>query len=99
MRLAMRIAKTAGVASAILVAVFLLFAGVFAATGNAPAAMVFRPPGSPSSLPDGVKLLRWGSAFAIVRGDSPDYVRRLYANGAFLVLPFRKSGCLSYRPA
>ena len=99
MRLPMRIVRTTGVASAILMAVFLLFAGVFAVTGNAPAAMVFRPPGSPASLPDGVKLLRWGSVFAVVRGESPDYVRKLYASGAILVLPYRKSGCLAYRPA
>ncbi len=93
------IARTGVTALVILCAVFMLFAGIFAATGEAPAAMVFRPPGSPASLPDGVKLLRWGSVFAVVRGVSPDYVRKLYASGAILVLPYRKSGCLAYRPA
>jgi glycerol kinase len=36
-----RIARTAGVAGAILAVAFLLFAVIFAATGDAPAAMVF----------------------------------------------------------
>ena len=98
MALLRRLAKICGTAVVILAAVFLLFAGIFAATGEAPAAMVFRPPGSPANLPEGVKLLRWGSAFAVVRGESPDYVRKLYASGAILVLPYRKSGCLAYRP-
>ena len=46
-----RIARTGVTALVILCAVFMLFAGIFAATGEAPAAMVFRPPGSPAPIP------------------------------------------------
>jgi hypothetical protein len=91
-----RIARTAGVAGAIVTVAFLLFAVVFAATGDAPAAMVFRPPAA-TALPDGVKIFSWGRAFIVVTSDEPDYVRKLYGTGALLVLPVRKSGCLVYR--
>jgi hypothetical protein len=75
---------------------FLLFALVFAATGEAPAALVLPPPaGGPGSLPEDVRVLSWSRGFAVVRSESRDYVRRLYGHGALLVLPVRGSGCLA----
>ncbi|RUM25706.1 hypothetical protein EFQ99_11565 [Rhizobium vallis] len=95
-----RLARGTGIAIAVVAAVFMLFAIVFAATGEAPAAMVFAARGMQAeALPEGVAILRWGSGFAVVTSERADYVRALYGNGAFLVLPVRKSGCLAFRPA
>ncbi|MBB3389288.1 hypothetical protein FHT82_002028 [Rhizobium sp. BK275] len=93
-------ARRTGTAIAVIAAVFALFAVVFAATGAAPAAMVF-PAGSiePDALPEGISILRWGRGFAVVTSERSDYVRALYGRGALLVLPLRKSGCLTLRPA
>jgi hypothetical protein len=95
-----RLARRTGTSIAVVAAVFVLFAVVFAATGEAPAAMVF-PAGSiePGSLPEGASILRWGRSFAVVTSERSDYVRALYGKGALLVLPLRKSGCLALRPA
>ena len=95
-----RLARRTGTSIAVVAAVFVLFAVVFAATGEAPAAMVF-PAGSiePGSLPEGASILRWGRSFAVVTSERSDYVRALYGKGALLVLPLRQSGCLALRPA
>ncbi|EJZ21543.1 hypothetical protein NE852_10335 [Rhizobium sp. Pop5] len=95
-----RLARGTSIAIAVVAAVFMLFAVVFAATGEAPAAMVFTVRGmDPAALPDGVAILRWDRGFAVVTGERADYIRALYVNGAFLVLPVRKGGCLAFRPA
>jgi hypothetical protein len=83
------------VAAALVVAVVAFHVVVFAATGQAPAALVLLPAGGPSDLPDGVAILRWEDNYAVVTGEQTDYVRRLYADGALLVLPFRRNGCLA----
>ena len=67
-----------------------LSASVFAATEKAPAALVL----GLHSLPEGMTLLRWDGPVAVVAGDGPGYVARLYRAGAWIVLPFRKSGCM-----
>jgi hypothetical protein len=48
-------------------------------------------------LPEDVSVLRWDRATASVTSADPDFVRRLYGAGAFLVLPARKAGCLDLR--
>ena len=84
----------------LLTAVFALFAAVFALTGQAPAALLILPPaGFPTGMPDDIRVLRWDKTTAVVTSENPDYVRRLYRAGTLLVLPIRKSGCLSLRPA
>jgi hypothetical protein len=94
-----RLARRTGVAIAVVAAVFALFALVFAATGEAPAAMVFSARGiKPGALPEGVSILQWGRGYVVVTGERSDYVRALYGRGAILVLPLRKSGCLALRP-
>jgi hypothetical protein len=50
-----------------------------------------------NNLPVNVSVLRWDSATASVTSADPDFVRRLYAAGAILVLPSRKTGCLDLR--
>ncbi|MCR4266158.1 hypothetical protein [Nitratireductor sp. ZSWI3] len=90
------IARTIGVLAALLAFVYAMSAAVFAVTGEAPAAFVVHPPGgTPANLPDDVGILRWEKHYAVVTSDRPDYVRRLYASGALMVLPFRKNGCLA----
>lgn len=93
-----RLARKTGIAIGVVAAVFALFAGIFAATGKAPAAMVFSPHTiDPGSLPEGVSILRWGKGFVVVTSERSDYVSALYRKGALLVLPVRKSGCLALR--
>lgn len=75
--------------------VVVLFAIVFAVTGKAPAALVVLPAaGFPQALPGDVRVLRWDERTAVVTSDENGYVRRLYAAGAWLVLPYRTAGCM-----
>jgi hypothetical protein len=56
--------------------------------------MVFRLPGEgPVVLPER------GRCVVVVTDDSPDCVCRLYASGVLMVLSFRKSGRLAWRPS
>lgn len=90
------IGRKVALVAALPFAVCLLFASVFAITGEAPAALVIFPPDRyPAGLPDDIRVLRWDERTAVVTSDNRDYVRRLYQSGAVLVLPFRKSGCLA----
>ncbi|MET3615524.1 hypothetical protein ABID16_003871 [Rhizobium aquaticum] len=94
------VSKKVALAAALPLAVFLLFATVFAITGEAPAALVIFPPArDPAGLPEDIEVLRWDGQTAVVTSDNLDYVRRLYQSGAVLVLPFRKSGCLALQPS
>lgn len=91
-------ARLAAGALLTMAAAFGLFAVVFAATGEAPAALVLLPPaGGPSALPADVRVLKWGAGHAIVTSENADYVRRLYGRGALLVLPVRNAGCLALK--
>ena len=61
------------------------------------ATIIFPTSALMNNLPDDVSVLRWDRATASVTSADPDFVRRLYAMGAFLVLPARKSGCMDLR--
>jgi hypothetical protein len=50
-----------------------------------------------NNLPDNVSVLRWDRATASVASADPEFARRLYAAGAFMVLPARKAGCIDLR--
>lgn len=83
---------------AVLLAVYALFAGVFAITGTAPAALVApAPAGGPNALPPEVSVLYWGHGFALLTFENEDAVGGLYRQGALIVLPVRKNGCLALR--
>lgn len=41
-----------------------------------------------------VRIISAGRGYLVVRGDEKGFVRRLYAQGALLVLPSRPSGCI-----
>lgn len=61
------------------------------------ATIVFPSSALMNNLPESVSVLRWDRATASVTSEDPEFVRRLYAMGAFLVLPARKSGCMDLR--
>jgi hypothetical protein len=41
------------------------------------------------------RIVELTSTYLIVHGNEPGFVRRLYAHGAWIVLPARAGGCLS----
>lgn len=61
------------------------------------ATVIFPGKGLMNHLPQDVSVLRWDRATASVTSADPDFVRKLYEAGAFLVLPARKAGCLDLR--
>ncbi len=93
-----KVLRTAVTALAIAAAAMALPAFILPVAGQPQSAIVFFFRAvDPGSLPPAVSILNWGEH--IVRLDGVDAVtaRRLYAEGAALVMPFRKSGCMSYR--
>ncbi len=66
----------------------------FAPGATQAATIIFPTSALMNNLPDSVSVLRWDRATASVTSEDRDFVRRLYAKGAFLVLPERKAGCL-----
>lgn len=98
-RLLKSVGQKAAFAGMLLIAVMIMFAALFAITGEAPAALVVFPPDNyPERLPDDIRLLRWDDRTAVMTSENRDYVQRLYAAGALLVLPVRKNGCIAQRP-
>lgn len=51
------------------------------------------PKGTP--IPANVAVIGTAPGLLILRSDDPTYVRKLYQNGAKLVLPARKKTCLN----
>lgn len=61
----------------------------------APAAVVILPPGDfTARLPQDVAILAVSPISLTLRSDGADVARRLYAAGAWLVLPAGLTGCL-----
>ena len=68
------------------------------APGVTQAATIIFPSGAlMNNLPENVSVLRWDRVTASVTSADPDFVRRLYDAGAFLVLPAREAGCMDLR--
>lgn len=63
------------------------------------ATIVFPTNALMNNLPEEVSVLRWDRATASVTSADPNFVRRLYSAGAFLVLPARNAGCVTLRSA
>jgi hypothetical protein len=61
--------------------------------------VVFARTVDPERLPRTVTILSWSDRVAKLDGIDAITARRLYAEGAALVMPYRKSGCMSYRKA
>jgi hypothetical protein len=92
--------KTTAIASAIAAAAMLLPAGIFAMAGRPQSAIVvFAGTIDPARLPNSVTILSWSGHIARLDGVDSVTARRLYGQGAALVMPFRKSGCMAYRKA
>ena len=94
----MTIERTAG-ASATIASLLLLWFCVTAIITVKPgvtssATIVFPTTRLMNALPEGVLVLNWGAATANVTSDNPDFVQKLYAAGAVLIFPTRKSSCL-----
>ena len=67
-------------------------------TNVAPAALVIVSDTSIlTSLSRDIKLVRSGEHTLVMTSDQPDYVSKLYAAGAWLVLPSLRNGCLDLR--
>jgi hypothetical protein len=95
-----KILKAAAIAIPIAAAAMVLPAAILAATGKPQSAIViFARPVSPDSLPRDITILSWGDRVARLDGIDAAGARGLYAKGAALVMPYRKSGCMSYRKA
>lgn len=93
-----KILKAAVIAIPIAIAAMVLPAIILAATGAPQSAIViFARPIDPDSLPRDITILSWSDHLARLDGVDAVTARRLYAKGAALVMPYRKSGCISYR--
>ena len=73
-------------------AIILVVAG-----GSQTAAVVFARKPDPAALPGTVSILSWSGRIARLDGVDAESARALHAAGAVLVMPMRKSGCISYR--
>ena len=90
--------KTLVIAVPITAAAIALPAVILAAAGKPQSAIViFTTRINPDSLPRDITILSWSDHIAKLDGVDAVTARRLYAQGAALVMPYRKSGCMSYR--
>ena len=82
----------------IALAAMLLPAVILAVAGQPQSAIViFAGKIDPDSLPRALSILNWSGNVAKLDGVDATSARALYAEGAVLVMPFRKSGCMSLR--
>lgn len=71
-----------------------VLAGVSLMSDSAPAQVVILPPGDLfARLPPGVALVGRSAATATFSSTAPGLARKLYASGAWLVLPGKLRGC------
>jgi hypothetical protein len=95
-----RFRRSAAIMALLLMFWFVVTALMTFAPGVTQAATILFPSSAlMNHLPQDVSVLRWDSATASVTSADPDFVRKLYGAGAFMVLPARKSGCLDVRAA
>jgi len=90
--------KTLGVAAPIAAGAMLLPALILPVAGKAqPVLVLFSDGPHASELPERVSILGWQGHWARLENVDAKTARTLYGNGALFVMPFRKSGCMSYR--
>jgi hypothetical protein len=95
-----RIRRSAAIMALLLMFWFSVSAAMTFTPGITQAATILFPSNSlMNNLPQDISVLRWDRATASVTSADPDFVRRLYRAGAFMVLPARKAGCLDARAA
>ena len=79
---------------------FVFMAGFMLVSEAAPAALVIAPrAGFLDNAPRDTQLMRGGETVLVVAPGRDGYVRRLYASGAWLVLPALRNGCLDLSAA
>ena len=72
-----------------------VMAAVMVSTDAAPGAVVIMPSQKLiANLPDGATILGHSAVSLTLTSDAPDFGRRLYSAGAWLVLPMGLTGCL-----
>lgn len=94
-----RALRTTGILFAIPIAWFCVIIGATAAFGPVGPAVLVLGPDIPTRLPDGAGILRAGNGRTVVTAPDAAFVRRLYANGAWIVLPALRNGCMDLRQA
>lgn len=100
MSLLLRLLKTLAVAVPIAAVAMVLPAAILLTAGKPQSVIViFAKTADPDRLPREITILSWDAHIARLDGVDAVTARRLYAEGAALVMPFRKSGCMSYRKA
>jgi hypothetical protein len=93
-----RVAKTVAIAVPLAAAAIALPAIILPLMGKPQSVIVvFARTIDPESLPRSVTILSWSDRVARLNGIDAATARRLYAEGAALIMPYRKSGCMSYR--
>ena len=98
MSLLRRMLTTVVIAVTIAVAAMALQALILLAAGKPQSVIVlFTRAVDPGGLPRDITILSWDAHVARLDGVDAVTARRLYTEGAALVMPFRKSGCMSYR--
>lgn len=95
-----RLVRAAAILSGLSAGSVGLSASALAVTGEAQAVTaVFARPPAAIRLPGSVSIEAWNGPVARLVGRQPGYVGDLYASGALIVLPVRRSTCLAFRPA
>lgn len=94
-----RLLRGAGILLGIVSGWFTLIAIATASLGPVGPAVLVLGPGVPARLPEGAGILRANAGRTVVAASDAAFVRKLYAHGAWLVLPALRNGCMDLRPA
>lgn len=98
MRLFRRVVKTLATAAPIAAVAMALPVAILPAAGQPQSVIVlFARAADPDRLPRNITILSWDARVARLDGVDAVTARRLYEEGAVLLMPYRKSGCMSYR--
>lgn len=82
------------IAACVLTAWIALLAGTLKVTGAAPAMLVVLPDAAfLQNLPKDAAIVGWSSMSITLASAEPEFIDRLYASGARLVLPAGLKGC------
>lgn len=68
-----------------------------AALGPVGSAVLVIGPDMPERLPEGAGILKANGNRTVVSAPDAAFVRSLYSNGAWLVLPALRNGCMDFR--
>ena len=90
----LRIGQCVALASFIALAWIAVLAGTLRVSGEAPAALVLLPgPSFLQNLPQDAAIIAQSDVSITLTSDQPEFITRLYASGAGLILPAGLQGC------